>query len=314
MRKLLLALAAPALLTANAQLDMGLVAHWNFGAGSLADVSGNAHNGTTVGNITSTTDRNGSTGCAMQFPGETSHIAIPHSTDFDIAADGAFTISLWYQGGSEEWGDQEWLFAKRANSAFSNDYALSLYDLNRALGNIADENYLWSPVMPPIPDVQWHHIAYIQSNGNQQLWQDNVLQAWDSTQQAVVSQSTEGIVIGQYFEGAIDDIRFYGRDLSAAEVGLLFQETGNCVATGIAESATTTITVAPNPTTGTLTVQLPSGSGTQPLELFDTTGRSVLQQNATGTTTLHLDQLPSGLYFLRCGTGAQAEVLRVAKH
>jgi hypothetical protein len=221
----------------NAQLNVGLKAHWTFGAGSTADISGNGHDGTVLGNVTTTTDRDGNPGCAMLFPGDTSEISVPFSSDFDIAPTAAFTVSLWYQGGSVAPGDLEWLFAKRtaSNGIYSNDYAVSLYDLNRVLGTLGGNGDLWSPVMPPVPDAQWHHVAYVYDNGVQQIWQDDILQAWDSTQQVLVGQSGQGIIIGEHFQGAIDDIRFYDRDLTTAEIGLLYQEPASCSIMGIAE-------------------------------------------------------------------------------
>lgn len=254
----------------------------------------------------------------MLFPGTASHIAIPYSTDFDVAPSGAFTISLWYQGGSAEGGDLEYLFAKRdpAIGNYNSDYALKLYDLNRVLGSVGVDDHLWSPVIPPMPDPVWHHVAYIYANGIQQIWQDNILQVSDSIQQAVVSQSAQGIIIGERFEGAIDDIRFYDRDLSAMEVGLLFQETASCTSTGIATSAAPSITVAPNPTSGTLTVYNPSLANPRlrQIELFDATGRPVYSSTAkASTTTLHLDEFPNGLYLLRIGTGTDAVVRRIVK-
>lgn len=317
MRKLLLALFIPSLLSATAQLNVGLKAHWTFGAGSTIDVSGNGHDGTVLGNVTTTIDREGGFGCAMLFPGDTSAISVPFSGDFDISPIGAFTISLWYQGGSVAPGDLEWLFAKRtaSNGNYSNDYAVCLYDLNRVLGSLGD-NGLWSPVEPAVPDTQWHHVAYLYNNGVQQIWQDNILQSWDSTQQVLVGQSGQNIIIGEKFQGAIDDIRFYDRDLSTAEIGLLFQESASCSSMGIAESMASTITIAPNPTTGAVTVDFGAftpGSVHQ-LELFDAIGRSVKRYSVRGTaTTLHLDDLPNGLYLITVLDGGQSLQHRIVK-
>ena len=317
MRKLLVALLLPAAFSATAQLNNGLVGHWTFTAGNTADISGNMHDGTIQGTVTGTTDRSGGSGCAMLFPGTASRIAVPYSTDFDIAPSGAFTISLWYQGGSVEAGDLEYLFAKRdpAMGNHNSDYSVDLYDLNRVLGSVGDQGALWSTIVPPVPDPVWHHVAYIYANGLQQIWLDNV-QVADTMQQAVVSQSGQGIIIGERFEGAIDDIRFYDRDLSAIEVGLLFQETASCTSTGIATSAAPSITVAPNPTNGTLTLYNPSFANPRlrQIELFDATGRPVYSSTAkASTTTLHLDEFPNGLYLLRIGTGTDAVVRRIVK-
>ncbi|MEZ4740536.1 MAG: LamG-like jellyroll fold domain-containing protein [Flavobacteriales bacterium] len=250
----------------------------------------------------------------MQFPGTTSHVAIPFSADLDVEATDAFTISLWYQGGSEEMGDLEWLFAKRAAGSSWNttDYALSLYDLNRVLAS-GSNGELWSPVMPPIPDPTWHHLAYRYNNGIHHIWLDNVLVGSDSTQQVTVGQSAQGITIGEQFEGAMDDIRYYGRALSAEEVELLYQEDAACtIGTGLSEAAAPVLSATPNPATDLLTVQLPTAGGT--LELFDATGRSVHRLAVTDrTAVLSLGHLPKGMYLLQYGSGAGAVVQRIAK-
>lgn len=316
MRPFLILLLASLTITASAQLDLGLLAHWTFTAGGVVDVSGNGHDAVVVGAVTGTADRAGGSGCAKLFTGVSDHLAVPFSPAFDLAAEDAFTISIWYQGGSAEAGDHESLFARRdpSGSPFTTDYSVNLYDLNRVLGSVGEQGYLWSPVEPPIPDAQWHHVAYIYSNGIQQIWQDNVLQAWDSTQQAFISQSTEGLVLGQYFEGAMDDIRFYDRALNPAEVALLYQEPAVCGSTGMAELGISGVALSPNPARDLLTVYLPGAAFAQPrlLELFDATGRSVQRLQATGNTvTLPLADLPSGLYLLRIGSGASALVERV---
>lgn len=316
MRKLILPILGICLSTGiHAQLSLGLLGHWTFSSGSTLDLSGQANHATIMGSVGTTADRDGNAGCAMQFDGTTSNVSVPFSPDFDRAPADAFTISLWYQGGSSEAGDLEWLFSKRtvATGFASADYAVALYDLNRVLGTVGDNGSLWSPVMPPVPDPQWHHVAFIYNNGYQQLWLDNALVVADSTQQNMVNQSTQGITIGEHFTGAMDDIRYYDRAVSALEVDLLFQEDANCATTtGLAELSAATISVAPNPTTDVLTVQLPKANGT--LELFDATGRNVLRRSVNNTTTtLQLGHLTNGVYLLRYGNGANAVVTRITK-
>ncbi|MBK9175934.1 MAG: T9SS type A sorting domain-containing protein [Flavobacteriales bacterium] len=314
MRVLLLVVLVALSTVLHAQLEVGLRGHWTFGAGSTMDLSGQNNNGSIVGGVSTTNDRSGNPGCALLFPGNNSHVTVPFSADLDIAPADAFTVSLWYQGGSTAVGDLEWLFGKRAagGSFEATDYALSLYDLNRVLGSSGNSTALWSPVMPPIPDAQWHHVALIYTNGNWQLWLDDVLVV-APIQQTFVSQSNHGIAMGVQFAGALDDIRFYDRAVSPQEVDLLFQEAANCASTtGLPESVTPAMSAAPNPATDVLTVQLSQPNGT--LELFDATGRSVLRRGVTSTTaTLHLGHLTEGVYLLRYGSGASAVVKRIAK-
>ncbi len=63
------------------------------------------------------------------------------------------------------------------------------------------------------------------------------------------------------------------------------------------EQQTRNWSVFPNPTSGTLNVQLPSG--VHLLEVLDLTGRMVMQQPTQGSSVLSLDPLASGTYLIR---------------
>ncbi len=316
MKNTLLLAALSAATCANAQLDIGLKAHWTF-SGGTADASGNGHDGTFVGTITPATDRAGNAGCAFAFPGDSSHIDVPFDGDFDIAPTGAFTMSLWYQGGSPEMGDLEWIFRKRNTPGFyhSWNYALALYDVNRGLYFGGDDQSLWSNVIPNIPDPTWHNLVGVYSNGIHQLWLDNVLQATDSNQTLFITQSIEGISIGETFSGLVDDIRFYDRALSASEVGLLFAETSSC-ATAIDEPEVFSVSVAPNPASDVITIRanVPLSADLRAVELCDATGRLVRRTTLRASGgDVDVRELPKGLYFLRIGAGDGAIVKKVVK-
>src|SRR5690606_4746453 len=112
------------------QLSIGLKAYYSF-KGNPADLSGNGNDGIIVGSPVLTQDRFGMTECAYYFPGTSSeYISINYSPDFDIDSLGAFSISLWYKGGSTNEGDYEILFEKPNPdvSPFPSDYSLALYD------------------------------------------------------------------------------------------------------------------------------------------------------------------------------------------
>jgi hypothetical protein len=316
MRKTLLLMMACGWTLANAQLNVGLKAHWIFSGGS-GDVSGNGHDGTIVGSVVPGPDRAGNPSCALAFPGDNSHIDVPFHSDFNIAPTGEFTLSLWYQGGSPNAGDLEWIFRKRNTPGFyhSWNYALALYDINRGLYFGGDDGQLWSNVIPSIPDPQWHNLVGVYNNGIHQLWLDNVLQVSDSSQTLFLSQSDQGISIGETFMGLVDDIRFYDRALSVPEVGLLFAEPAAC-ATAVEEQEALSVSIGPNPASDVITIR---ANGTLPMamraiELTDATGRLVRHASARAAGgEVDVRELPEGLYFLRIGSGAAAIVKKVVK-
>ncbi len=83
----------------------------------------------------------------------------------------------------------------------------------------------------------------------------------------------------------------------------VYIEVRNC--TGITETATLQAKLYPNPTTGTLTIELPNVQGGS-MALYNLLGQSVYQATlAGGQTTLALN-LPPGLYLYRIGSGGKA--------
>jgi hypothetical protein len=79
--------------------------------------------------------------------------------------------------------------------------------------------------------------------------------------------------------------------------------------TGIAERDAAAITVHPNPATDMLVVELPALTGRTEFQLFDATGRLVLERTLTTTReAIAVATLPTGAYTARIGT-ATARVL-----
>lgn len=75
-----------------------------------------------------------------------------------------------------------------------------------------------------------------------------------------------------------------------------------------------TITVYPNPTTDFIVIETEQ-AGNLELVLFDMSGRSVLRQNVSGSSSqLDLSGLPDGSYLLRLSDGQQAaRSIRISK-
>ncbi|MEO6133438.1 MAG: LamG-like jellyroll fold domain-containing protein, partial [Saprospiraceae bacterium] len=219
--------------TLNSQLSLGLKAYYSF-QGNVSDHSGNGNDGVLVGNPILTQDRFGISECAYYFPGTSNdYIQVNYSADFDIDSLGAFSISLWYQGGTVSEGDYEILFEKPNDdvSPYPSDYSLALYDLNKpGLGS----NY--RPIVsaffdPPIPDTSWHHVVGIYDNRNWYFFEDNSFVDMDTSQEYVIFQSSNNIIIGKNFEGVIDDIRFYNRALNPFDIYEIFHLQSSCIPT-----------------------------------------------------------------------------------
>ncbi len=289
------------------QLSNGLKAWYPF-SGNANDMSGQNNNGTLVGNPALASDRFGFADCAYLFPGNASdYINISYSTDFNIAVAGAFTISLWYQGGSGTISDFEVLFEKNdsAISPLPTDYHLALFDLNKPSFGSQYSPIVMPLYAPPFPDPNWHHLAAIYDNKKWYIYEDDTLRQSDLTQMYGIFQSTGDLSIGKGFQGKIDDIRFYDRVVTANEIDQLFNLPGSCQPSGINETSETRFTIYPNPAhpdfTISCTKQFPPGAA---IEVFEITGKKINIEVKTNLDKreINLLNVPDGLYLVKITT------------
>jgi hypothetical protein len=279
------------------QLSVGLKANYPF-SGNSTDQSGQNNNGTLIGNPLLTTDRFGMGDCAYQFPGDTlNYIKINYSTDFDIVPTGAFSISLWYQGGTPNGSDLEFLFRKiktpKVNSWDADNYTLSLYDNNQP-----SFEGLWDFSTVSAPD--WYHLVAIYDNQARWLYKNNSLKDANASGLPPISQSLGNITIGQYFMGKIDDIRFYNRALSVSEINQLYLMPSSCQVAGLeTKFQNTTIKIFPNPTTNFITIESESTNKSNNVTVFNIYGQVVFAQILTvGKIKLDFSKYDNGLYYL----------------
>jgi hypothetical protein len=298
MKKKLLILNFISLFTlSNAQINNGLKAHYTF-SGNPNDTSGQNHNGQIIGNISLVQDRFGTPSAAYQFPGNAAnYISINYAADFNIAPTDSFSISLWYKGGSSQAGDLEVLFGKE-NPQLINyhkyDYFLSLYDSNRLMCGGAGYEVLWSSVTPQNPDNNWHHAVLVYENKNWYLYLDNILDKSNTTQNNIITQSTNNLLIGKGFQGILDDIRFYNRRLSVGEINELYNLTG--LSTN-ENKKVSKIRIYPNPVKNI--IHITSGKTVKYVHIYDTSGRSVKTDTKN---KINVSQLPNGSYIINVQT------------
>lgn len=297
-KTILLGLAVFSVVETKAQLSAGLKAHYPF-SGNINDLSGNNHHCTAVGNVNATSDRFSYPNCAYNFPGDTgAYLRIPFASDFDIAPAGALSISLWFNGGTSALGDFEGLFDKKA---VNSDYHLALYDLNKpSFGGT------FSPIAFGTgfnPDANWHHLVGVYSNGNWTLYIDNAVGGTGSATN--ITQSNGNVYIGRGFLGKIDDIRFYNRTLSAAEVQQIFQLGSSCAPNSVDKVIAPSMgTVFPQPAHKLASLQVPSAFGSEvKVQVIDIRGKLFIERDFeteqdNGLIRLSLDGLTPGLYFV----------------
>jgi hypothetical protein len=214
--------------TSAISLNNGLVACYPF-TGNTNDATANAHHGTITGGVSAVSDRFGNTNNAYNLNGTSGAITIPYHNDFNFLPTGQFSISLWAKPGSTN--QISGLFVK---SPFHSSVFLSMWDygmyqvVNKAMGGYANNQ----PVVGTtamLANSLWYHLVVTYNNGRWECYVNGVLESTDYSQTKFISQSSAGISIGKkgeangdYYNGAVDDIRIYNRTLSNQEVNELF--------------------------------------------------------------------------------------------
>ncbi len=201
--------------------------------GNTLDISGNNLNGINS-NATLTTDRFNNPNSAYFFNGNNASIAIPYSNKFNILPGGKFTISLWLQpalGNS--------ICALFVKSPYNSNYYNSLWDYglylvaNKGMSGYANTNFLVGTTTM-VQNACWYHLAVTYDNGNWNLYLNGKLEAWDYSMTKKILQSTGGISLGKkgeadgdFFNGKLDDVKFYDTVLSPGEIKTMTCYAGN---------------------------------------------------------------------------------------
>ena len=204
----------------------GLVAYYPFN-GNANDESGNGNNGTVIG-ATLTTDRFGNANKAYSFTNP-NHIEVPNS---NMLGD-EFTVSYWFKIGS--------YFGQRAamsnvagpNGGFQqqSDGTSFSYILGYSFIGGYSPNYFYANYTMQEALDQWHHLAVTYKklgtySSETRLYIDGDLKRTDAHVMPITFTPDAIFHIGQNhggvnFQGDLDDIRIYNRNLSPNEIAKL---------------------------------------------------------------------------------------------
>jgi hypothetical protein len=215
------------------QSGSDLVAYYPF-SGNADDVSGNGLNGTVYGGVTLTADRFGNAGSAYQFDGSDDYISLPI---FDIPRD--ITLAFWIKTNascSGYWPQTMFIIDRDLPNVYR-DWSISLGQGGRLLFNTGipfDADYTQA-TNQDINDGAWHYLVVVRDspNGVKKIYVDGVISASAVFESSDFENNGVPVKIGacnsnpsthQYFQGALDDLRFYDRALSAGEIEALFEQ------------------------------------------------------------------------------------------
>jgi hypothetical protein len=278
-----------------------LMGYWPF-SGNANDMSINNNNGAVIG-ATLTTDRFGLNNRAYHFNGANNYISIPQSATLNM--NDSLSFSVWVK--PETLTETRMVFGK-SNYVTATNYLLRV----KPNGYIQWEYDGYTDTdSVPLQLNTWHHIVVTASAPGQikRVYIDNQL-----IKETITSSGPFGLVSnpltigarsigGEYFNGAIDDIRMYNKVLTEMEIDALFNESCNSIS-NITETACDSYT-APDgqvyTTSGLKTAVIPNAAGCDSTITIDLT-ISYSSTNSITETACYSYTAPDGAIYTASGT------------
>lgn len=272
----------------------GLVSWWQF-SGDAQDQSPNG-NHLTVSNATLTTDRFDDSNAAYLFNGTSSYLtnsAISHT----FSQTGSFSISIWLKKGTSN--DD---VAIMSGSATSNNFiwliqtgsSVSMFGTNKQ-----GASWFWING-PTFVLNDWEHFVGVYSNGVMKFYKNAILVGTTTNTHTSVSQASLPIWIGRaigggYFNGSIDDVGIWDRELTDTEIDQLFQ--GTLTTTSFSSQLAN---VYPNPSSTILNIDLPIEKIGTSFTIFDGLSRKVYADRVQDVNLkIDISNFEKGVYFLK---------------
>jgi hypothetical protein len=199
-----------------------LVAHYPFN-GNADDESGNGFNGLVSG-ASQANDRFGQQGRAYGFDGTNDYIQLP-----SFPPVGSLSLSAWFSASYVPPSRHAFVAALYGRDQHP-WMAAGLSTMNDSLvATLSYSDMTYSEIRAvPVTLNSWHHAVLIYDGSFGKLYFDNKL-VWTSLVAKTLNIVATPSFIGrdrpsgtEYGFGSIDDVRFYGRVLSAGEVDSLF--------------------------------------------------------------------------------------------
>ncbi len=193
----------------------GMIGQWTFN-GNSNDSGLNGLNATTSG-VTLATGQNGQTNSAYSFPGSAAYITAGNSSLFNVTE---LTMSVWARPASA--ATVQTLMAKESKQKYR-------LNATAGMGVLASTTTGWTHTHNcafAYAVNTWYHTALTISSasGRAKLFVNGV-QICDNPGPIITGYNTNELMIGSYnlaggegFNGILDDARFYGRALTAAEI------------------------------------------------------------------------------------------------
>jgi len=166
---------------------------------------------------------------------------------------------------------------------------------------------VWTP--SAVSSGTWHHLVFTFDNTAMNLYLDAVLQGTAFKGFSQVYLAGDSVMVGnsanisndRYFNGTVDDMRFYQCVLSQTQVTSLYNEPNPVGPTGIKSLSTQMKTnIYPNPTSGEFTLTVNKLNENSSIEIYNTLGQIINNVPLTNLQTkIDLREQAEGIYFIR---------------
>jgi hypothetical protein len=220
---------------------------------SAADSSGNGYVGTLVG-AAAWQPSGGVRGGKLQFDGTSGYVTTSEQSGAASLLDNtsAFTLAFWFRAAN--FSSTPGLVSKRDTIATNNNYTTYLGTDGRLNVDIESNNDRFASNTVFATNA-WYHVALVFAGSNPAasrvaLYVNGSLDKTASETSAALSDYSSSFKLGvtaaaaNYLNGMLDDVRFYRRALSAAEVANLANGAlSPSVSCGVAPSASSGISV-----------------------------------------------------------------------
>ncbi len=287
---------------------IGLIGSWPF-SGNANDASINGNNGIVSG-ATLTVDRFGSVNSAYYFDGVNDQILIPASPEL-YRYNTSFTISAWVRQSATPPGYSQPIFTNRTNTAGSEfyidgagngtgmegylgfaTYNSGVYGICRSSGPIAINSGYQHVVVVFKHNGNNNNVATVYVNGILNNSESGLVDIPFSNEDTYIGWGPNFTQINRHFEGDIDDIFIYDRDITPTEVLSLY----NATTASVPEKNINEIDIYPNPTSDLLNISSGDSSIKQ-YTIYNIAGEIV--QNELFSQDINVGRLDQGTYFIQ---------------
>lgn len=302
----------------NPEQDSCLIAKYYFNSSTVNDDYIWAYHGTPGPAATITTDRFGNSGAAWSLNGTpTSYLNLG---TWSALKQSTLSVSMWFKVTAPEFSGSGYnfnplLLTRCQTGGSCHESYCFYYDFTS--GKIATANTNMPCNQPSvwttstIPSGAWHHLVFTFNNNTIQLYLDAVLQGAISKGFTSTYLASDSVMIGnvmdgtnyRYFNGSVDDIRFYNCVISQTKVTSLYNEPNWSLPTDIkVNKKNEEINIYPNPFNDKITIQMYVPFDF-PFQIYNSLGAQIYSSRMEkGKAEIDLSNQPSGIYFIKAGS------------